>query len=53
MLKPIIEKAQKAIEEYAKENGYVMVFDTSVFNAVLFVDEGDNLMDVIKAKLGL
>lgn len=53
LLKPIIDKAQKAIDEYAKENGYVMVFDTSVFNAVLFVQEGDNLMDEIKAKLGL
>ncbi len=53
LLKPIIEKAQNAIDEYAKANGYVMVFDTSVFNAVLFVEEGDDLMEVIKAKLGL
>jgi outer membrane protein len=53
LLKPIIDKAQGAIDEYAKANGYVMIFDTSVFNAVLFVKDGDNLMDPIKAKLGL
>ncbi|MEL7122627.1 MAG: OmpH family outer membrane protein [Bacteroidota bacterium] len=35
LLKPIIEKAQKAIDDYAKANGYTMVFDTSVFNSVL------------------
>ena len=53
LLKPIIEKAQKVIDDYAKANGYVMIFDTSVFNAVLFVQDGDNVMDPIKAKLGL
>jgi outer membrane protein len=53
LLKPIIDKAQKAIDDYAKANGYKMIFDTSVFNAVLFVKETDDLMDEIKAKLGL
>ncbi len=53
LLKPIIDRAQSAIDEYAKANGYTMIFDTSVFNAVLFVQEGDDLMDEIKAKLGL
>ncbi len=53
LLKPIIDKAQKAIDEYAKANGYVMVFDTSVFNAVLFARDSDDLLPAIKAKLGL
>ena len=53
LLKPIIEKAQKAIDEYAKANGYVMVFDTSVFNSVLFAKDADDLMEPIKAKLGV
>ncbi len=53
LLKPIIDKAQKAIDDYAKTNGYEMIFDTSVFNAVLFVQDGDDLMAAIKAKLGL
>jgi outer membrane protein len=53
LLKPIIDKAQTVIDDYAKDNGYEMIFDTSVFNAVLFVQETDNLMDKIKAALGL
>ena len=39
MLEPIIAKAQQAIDDVAKENGFVMIFDTSVFNAVMFADE--------------
>lgn len=53
LLKPIVEKAQKAIEEYAKANGYAMIFDTSVFNALLFAKDSDDLMPAIKAKLGI
>lgn len=53
LLKPIIDKAEKAIEDISKENGYVLVFDTSVFNAVLFAQESDDLMPLLKAKLGL
>ena len=53
MLEPIIERAQQAIEEVAKENGYVMIFDTSVFNAVMFADESEDVFDLVKAKLGI
>ncbi|MEL6969698.1 MAG: OmpH family outer membrane protein [Bacteroidota bacterium] len=53
MLEPIIARAQQAIDDVAKENGYVMVFDTSVFNAVMFADESEDLMDMVKAKLGI
>ncbi len=53
LIKPIVEKAQKAIEEYAKANGYGMVFDTSIFNSVLFAQDSDDLMSAIKAKLGI
>ena len=53
MLEPIIARAQLAIDDVAKENGYVMVFDTSVFNAVMFADESEDLMDMVKAKLGI
>lgn len=51
LLGPIIEKAEKAIQEVAKENGYVMIFDTSVFNAILFAAESDDVMDKVKAKM--
>ena len=53
MLEPIIARALQAIDDVAKENGYVMVFDTSVFNAVMFADESEDLMDMVKAKLGI
>lgn len=53
LLKPIIEKAEKAISDVAKENGYVMIFDTSVFNAILFAEDSDDVMDLVKAKLGI
>lgn len=53
LIKPIVDKAQKAVEEYAKANGYGMVFDTSIFNSVLFAQESDDLMPALKAKLGI
>lgn len=53
LLQPIVEKAQKAVEEYAKANGYGMVFDTSSFNAVLFAQDSEDLMPALKTKLGI
>lgn len=53
LLAPIIEKAQKAIEEIAKSNGYVMIFDTSIFNSVLFAQEADDIMPLLKTRLGI
>jgi outer membrane protein len=51
LLEPIITKVEQAIEDVAKENGYVMIFDTSVFNAILFAEETDDVVDLVKAKL--
>ena len=51
LLEPLITKAEKAIQDVAKENGYVMIFDTSVFNAILFAQETDDVMELVKAKL--
>lgn len=52
LLKPIIEKAKKAIEDVAKEGGYGYVFDTSA-GVILYSPEGDNVMSLVKKKLGL
>ncbi len=52
LLKPIIEKAKKAIEDVAKEDGYGYVFDTSA-GSVLVSPDGDNVMPLVKKKLGL
>ena len=53
LLGPIIDKAQTALKEVAKENGFAMIFDTSVFNAVLFAEDTDDVMPLVKAKLGM
>lgn len=52
LLKPIIDKAKKAIEDVAKEGGYSYVFDTSA-GIILYSPEGDNIMSLVKKKLGL
>lgn len=53
LLGPIIDKAQKAIGEVAKEKGYKMVFDTSSFNSVLFAQDSLDILELVKAKLGI
>ena len=53
IMAPIIAKAQNAINAVGKENGYTMIFDTSIPNLVLYVKESDDLMDVVLAKLGI
>lgn len=49
---PIIDKADAAIREVAKENGYTYIFDASV-GAIIYADESDNIISLVKAKLGL
>ena len=53
LLQPIMEKAQNAINSVAKDQGYIMVFDSSVFNAILFAEESEDIMVFVAAKLGL
>jgi len=52
LINPIIEMAKKAIEQVAKENGYTYIFDTSV-GAVLYWEESDNVLSLVKKKLNL
>lgn len=53
LLKPIVEKAQNAVNEVAKEGGYLIIFDTSIFNAVLFARDSEDVLPQVKAKLGI
>lgn len=53
LLAPIIEEAQRAIEEVAKENNFLLIFDTSIFGAVLFAQESVDVLPLVKAKLNL
>jgi outer membrane protein len=52
LMDPIISKAKKAIEQVAKENGYTYIFDTST-GALLFWEESDNVINMVKKKLNL
>jgi outer membrane protein len=51
---PVTEKADKAIRDVGKENGYIYVFDLSQ-NQVIYYDEtkSTNVMQLVKNKLGL
>ncbi len=52
LYKPILEKADKAIKDVAKEKGYNYVFDASG-GSLLYADESDNLLPLVKVKLGI
>ena len=49
---PILKKAEDAIKEIAKEKSYSYIFDTSP-GVVLYAQEGDNIMPLVKTKLGI
>ena len=49
---PILQKANEAIKTIAKANGYNYIFDTAA-GSVLFADESDDIMPLVKAHLKL
>ena len=51
ILGPILQKIENTIKAVAQEKGYVMVFDTSVYNAVLFAEESVDIMAEVKSRL--
>lgn len=51
LYKPILDKVKDVIVAYGKAEGYTMIFDTST-GGLLHADDGDNLMTIIKGKLG-
>jgi len=53
LLAPILTRVEGVIKEIAETDGYEMIFDTSVFNAVLFAKESEDVTDKVKAKLGI
>ena len=52
LLKPILEKAQKAIKDVAKEKGIKYVFDSAPGKGLLVFD-GEDLLAAVKTKLGI
>lgn len=53
LLQPLVEAVEAAIAKVAKANGYVMIFDTSMFNSVLFAEEAVDITAAVKAELGI
>lgn len=52
LYQPMFDKINKAIADVAKENGYTYIFDSSAGN-ILHADESENIINVLKKKLGL
>ncbi len=53
LIGPILETLQTAIDEVGEEGQYTMIFDTSIFNAILFAQDADDIEPQVKAKLGI
>src|ERR1035437_5188 len=52
LMKPINEKAKKAIEKVAKAKGYKIVLDSGG-GRVLFTEPADDIFSFVKAELGI
>ena len=52
-LRPILEKANQAISDVATENGFIYIFDISRGNPIYWSEESVDVMDLVKAKLGI
>lgn len=52
LLKPITEKADKAIQDVAKEKGYSFIIDASS-GALVYASSADNIIQDVKNKLGI
>jgi outer membrane protein len=53
LLKPILQKVDDAIKAVGKEGSYTFIFDSSVAGALLYAKDADDLLPVVKKKLGL
>lgn len=54
LLTPIIDKATKAVQDVAKENGYSYILDSSQSKAVvIFQTDSTDIMKLVKKKLGI
>lgn len=54
LMRPIIEKAQDAVNAVAKESKFTYVLDSSPSKGVvIFTENGENILPLVKAKLGI
>lgn len=52
LLRPMVERTNKAIRDVASENNFTYIFDTST-GFVLYFDKGEDIMPLVKTKLGI
>ena len=53
VMQPVMDKARAAIDEVAKENGLIYVFDLSQGNPIYTSEESLDMIPLVKAKLGV
>ena len=51
LYKPILDNIQEAINAVGKENNYTFIFDSGT-GGILFAETADNVLELVKAKLG-
>ncbi|GEO06745.1 hypothetical protein AAE02nite_44090 [Adhaeribacter aerolatus] len=52
LFKPILDKAEKAVKDVGKENGYDYIFDTNT-GSFIYAKESHNILPLVKTKLGI
>lgn len=52
LFKPILDKAEKAVKDVGKENGFDYIFDTNT-GSFIYAKESHNVLPLVKAKLGI
>ena len=54
LMQPVIQKAEKAIKDVARENGFTYIFDLSR-GPIIYFDEtkSEDILEKVKAKLGI
>lgn len=53
LFQPILDKANKAIEEVAQEKGFTYIFDSGTGVMVYISDDSQDILPLVKAKLGI
>lgn len=53
LIQPIIQKAEKAIKDVGKENGYIYIFDLSRGTIIYFSEQSEDILPLVLKKLGL
>lgn len=53
LMQPILAKANNAVKEVARENGFIYIFDTGSGNPVYWSEQSTDIMPMVKSKLGI